>query len=179
MKKALIALALVSGCGASDQESGNVATPSRNAAAAAAERQDGGPAGDGATAGATSLTGLYEGGSGAQTNQLCMVEKAGKAQFGLIVWGANMHSCSGAGSAVRKGDSLTLTMGGDSTCAIEARMAGGKITLPAQVPAGCSYYCGARAQMTNAAFTRSGSSIADAMKARDLAGDSLCESTGG
>jgi hypothetical protein len=86
-----------------------------------------------------------------------------------------MHSCSGSGQAVRSGDTLTLTMDGDSTCRIEARMESGTVTLPQTLPAGCSYYCGARARFSGATFTRSGATAADAMKAKDLAGDPLCE----
>ena len=177
MKKSLIALALVAGCGASDRESGNASAPAVNAAAPVVGKQGGGapePAADSAA-----LTGLYEGPAAQQRNQLCMIERAGKAQFGLIVWGANMHSCSGVGTAARSGDRLTLTMGGDSSCVIDARIEGGTVTLPATLPAGCSYYCGARAQMTGVAFERTGTTAADAVRAKDLAGDSLCETSAG
>ncbi len=176
MKKSLIALALVAGCGASDREPGNGVAADSNPSEAETAAAKGGE-GSVATADATSaLTGLYEGPAGAQRNQLCVIDKAsGNAQFGLIVWGSNMHSCSGAGTAVRSGERLTLTMGGDSSCTINATIRGGTVTLPATLPAGCSYYCGARAQMTGVTFERSGSSTADAVKARDRAGDSLCE----
>jgi hypothetical protein len=181
MKKSLIALALVAGCGASDREPANRAATAGEApvAAEAGDR----PEAEGQSAAAAPagpLTGLYEGGSGPQRSQLCIVDRnKGSAQFGLIVWGSNMHSCSGAGTAVRSGERLTLTMGGDSSCTIEATMKGGTVTLPSNLPAGCSYYCGARAQMSGASFARTGSSTADAMKAKDLAGDSLCEGSGG
>ena len=176
MKKFLISLALLAGCGASDQEAGNLAASGGNVAAPEAQAQATGPVE--AAVATTQLTGLYEGGSGAQRNQLCVVDKGPRnAQFGLIVWGSDMQSCSGAGSAVRSGNRLTLTMGGDSSCAIDATIEGSKVTLPAQMPAGCSYYCGPRAQMTGAAFTRSGTKPEDAMAAKDLAGDSLCETT--
>ena len=123
----------------------------------------------------TDLTGLYEGKSGETVNQLCMVAKGpDKARFGLVVWGSNLHSCSGAGSAVRSGERLTLTMAGDSSCAINATISNGIVTLPATLPTGCAYYCGARASMTGAAFTRTGGTAADAAKAKDLAGDPLC-----
>ena len=69
-------------------------------------------------------------------------------------------------------------MAGDSTCRIEAKIAGGTITLPATFAEGCSYYCGARASLANAIFTRTGNTAEDAAKARDLAGDRLCGRSG-
>jgi hypothetical protein len=111
--------------------------------------------------------------AGAQKNQLCIVEKGGEAQFGLIVWGGNLHSCSGAGRAVRSGERLSLRMTGDESCTIEASLKHGTIALPATLPAGCAYYCGARASLAGATFTRA--TEADARKATDIAGDPLCD----
>ena len=104
-----------------------------------------------------------------------MVEKGRDAQFGLLVWGGNLHSCSGAGRAVRQGDRLTLTMAGDETCTIAATLKDGTVTLPATVPTGCAYYCAARATLAGARFTRAGTSAADVKKATDIAGDPLCD----
>jgi hypothetical protein len=127
----------------------------------------------------TDLTGLYERKSGETVNQLCMVAKGpDKARFGLVVWGANLHSCSGAGEAVRRGDWLVLTMSGDSACRLEARLSDGTVTLASPVPEGCSYYCGARARLDGAAFTRVGATKDEALKAKDLAGDPLCAGEG-
>ena len=86
-----------------------------------------------------------------------------------------MHSCSGSGSAVREGATLRLRMAGDEPCEIAATLAGGTIRLPQAVPQSCAYYCGARAQLAGAAFTRAGATVEDAMKARDLVGEPLCE----
>ncbi|QAY79111.1 hypothetical protein [Sphingosinicella sp. BN140058] len=168
MKKSLLLLALVAGCGGADQD-GNT-----QAAANASAPQTESAAAGAAEAGSTALTGLFESNTGDQKNQLCMVEKGSSTQFGLIVWGSDMHSCAGAGTAVRKGDQLSLTMTGDSSCTIAATMEGGRITLPASLPQGCAYYCGARASMTGISFTRTGTSAADASRAKDLAGDPLC-----
>lgn len=122
------------------------------------------------------LTGLYQGGPADRPNQLCMVGGGnGPVQFGLVVWGSNMHSCSGTGTASRERDGLRLAMAGDSECAITAAFANGTITLPTSLPAGCAYYCGARAQLGGASFTRIGTTRADALKAKDLVGDSLCQ----
>lgn len=171
MKKSLIILALVAGCGgAAEQPGGNGSAP------ATAEAQEPGAKGAASTAiGTTRLTGLYEGGQAGQRNQLCVVDKGtGNAQFGIVVWGANMHSCSGAGQIVRERDTLRLQMAGDSECEIRATVNGTTVTLPRTLPAGCSYYCGARAQFAGATLTRTGATAEDAMKAKDLAGDPLC-----
>ena len=124
-----------------------------------------------------SLTGLYEKKEGGLSSQLCLVERGsgGAARFGLNLWGGNMHSCSGAGTAVRKGQQLTLTMEGDRTCSIEARIDGNSIRLPDKVPEGCSYYCGAQARMTGVSLARTGTTEADALKARDVVDEPLCE----
>jgi hypothetical protein len=166
MNKVLIAAMLLAGCGDSDKYSDEAAAPAAPSA----------PVAPGAPPSASgSLTGLYEGGQGAPTNQLCMIDKgAAGTQFGLVVWGGNMHSCAGSGKAVRTGGVLRLEMAGDEACAIEARIDGGAIILPAAVPEGCSYYCGARAQLTGASFRRTGATSADAMKAVDLVGEPLC-----
>ncbi|HMJ93080.1 MAG TPA: hypothetical protein VK472_03155 [Allosphingosinicella sp.] len=159
MRTYLLALLLLAGCGSQDQgadnqagsETGPVFPPSAG------------------------LTGLYEGGSAAQPDQLCMIdEDKAPARFGLVVWGANDHSCLGAGEAVREGDRLRLTMAGDSTCRIDARIEGDRIVLPADVPEGCAYYCGARARFAARTLTRKGADAAAARKATDLAGDPLC-----
>ena len=167
MKKTLLILLLLAACGRDDPAAENRAAP-RPDAPAASKSTPGEPAGSEPTR----LAGLYEGGSGAQKNQMCIVEKGGGAQFGMLVWGGNLSSCSGAGRAMRKGDRLTLTMTGDETCTIDATMRDGVVTLPSKLPLGCAYYCGAKASFAGASFKRSGS---DVKKATDIAGDPLCE----
>jgi hypothetical protein len=168
MKKIHLILLFLAACGRGDQPADNAAAP-----------ESSGPAAGKPTAGAarkdspqTRLAGLYEGGTGPQKNQLCIVEKGKDAQFGLLVWGANLHSCSGAGQAIRSGDRLTLKMTGDETCTIEATLRDGTIGLPATLPTGCAYYCGARATLAGASFSRAGD---DVKKAQDIAGDPLCD----
>ncbi len=159
MRRYLLALLLVAGCGSQD-ESGNRASVPEEAPPISASGN---------------LIGLYEGGTAAQPDQLCMIDEGeAPARFGLVVWGSNDHSCLGAGEAVREGDNLRLTMAGDSTCRIDARIEGGNIVLPAQVPEGCAYYCGARARFAARTLTRKGVDEAAARKATDLAGDPLC-----
>ena len=159
MKKWLVLVALLSGCSGEGEGEG----PGNQAAAG--------------TGTLTRLTGLYEGGQTRPPNQLCIIEAQGEARFGLVVWGSNQHSCSGSGTVSRSGDALRFRMAGDETCSFEARISGTSITLPAAVPDGCAYYCGARASLTGASFAQAGTSVEDARKARDLVGDPLC--TGG
>lgn len=159
MRQVLMALVLVAGCGAGADQGNDSA--------------DGGVAADAVqTAG---LTGLYEGGAPLRPNQMCVIDRGtGSASFGLVVWGEDMNSCAGSGEAVRQGDTLRLTMAGDESCAIEARMEGGTVTLPQALPQGCAYYCGAEATLGGASFARKGGSVEDAMKAKDLVGEPLC-----
>ncbi|HEY0131984.1 MAG TPA: hypothetical protein VGB57_11325 [Allosphingosinicella sp.] len=171
MKKILPLLLLLAACGRDDAPAGNQAAPESGGPAAS---KPGSSASSPASAQAR-LTGLYEGGAGAQKNQMCIVEKGNDTEFGLVVWGGNMHSCSGAGRAVRRGERLTLTMTGDETCTIDATLRDGIVQLPDSLPLGCAYYCGARASLAGARFSRTGSSEADSKKARDIAGDPLCD----
>ena len=157
MRRILIALVFVAGCGAGGDQA-----------------NEAGPTGGVQTAG---LTGLYEGGT-PRPSQLCIIDKgSGDASFGMVVWGANLHSCSGAGTVSQEGNRLTLAMAGDQSCTLEATIEGGTVTLPATAPEGCSYYCGARAKLGGAQFARKGATVEDAMKAVDLVGEPLC-STG-
>jgi hypothetical protein len=149
MKKSLIVLALVAGCGASGQG-----------------RDNGGAGGP--------LTGLYQAAGASPPSQMCVLEKGGKAQFGITIWGPNLHACSGAGTASRSGDRLTLTMAGDSPCTVEATLKGGVVTFPATVAAACAYYCGANTSFAGATLIKRGGTPPDALKANDPAGDALC-----
>lgn len=161
MKKLAILMLLLVGCSGGKEPDG--------------EAQSGE---QGGSSTATSLTGLYEGGAADPRNRMCIVEgEGGDARFGLVVWGGGMHSCSGTGTAARRGDVLALQMAGDESCTIEAKMNGGTVTLPATLPEGCAYYCGARASFANVRFARVGTTVADAGKARDLVGDPLCAAT--
>ncbi|HEX8444919.1 MAG TPA: hypothetical protein VF631_14870 [Allosphingosinicella sp.] len=170
MKKLLFALAFLAGCQGQSDGGGNEAV-GRGGAGSAARPVQGRPDGKIAT-----LTGLYEGaGQAGPTSRLCMVDPAGEtAQFGLVVWGSNDHSCSGSGTATRSAGRVQLKMTGDEACTIEARIEGNMIVLPNSVPEGCAYYCGERARMDGARFTQVGTGRDDAAKAKDLVGDSLC-----
>jgi hypothetical protein len=171
MKKFLLILLVLAGCGRDDPAADNRSAAPESASPAEGKSRPS----PSAAGGETRLTGLYEGGAGPQKSQLCLVETGRETQFGLLVWGGNLHSCSGAGRAVLEGERLTLTMTGDETCTIAATLRDGNVTLPATLPLGCAYYCGARASLAGARFSRAGSGEAEAKKAKDIAGDPLCD----
>jgi hypothetical protein len=168
MKKLLIALLILGACSRGDEQQaeGNGAATAGGGGSASVQGRPGE---------IESLMGLYEGGDVSRKNQLCMVENAGEQpRFGLVVWGANLHSCSGSGTAVRSGDRLQLKMAGDEACTIEARISGSSIILPDSTPDGCAYYCGANARLTAVRLDQVGKGRNDAAKAKDLVGDPLC-----
>jgi hypothetical protein len=121
------------------------------------------------------LTGLYET-VGTPPSQLCVTGQGRAARFGLVIRRNGRPGCSGAGVAVRNGTILRLSMNGDSPCAIEARLDGGRVTFPASLTAGCSYYCapGAAAGAGGMIFEKTGGTRGDALRARDIVGDPLC-----
>jgi hypothetical protein len=162
MKKLLLAFLLVAGCRGEPQEGNQTAAPKESPPARAEPARIG------------DLGGLYEGG-GDPKHQMCVVRgKGGEQRFGLVVWGGNMHSCSGSGTITRSGDTVRLAMAGDSSCTLEARISGTTIRLPQEVPQGCAYYCGARARLGGAELTQTGTTRDDALKAKDIVGDPLC-----
>ena len=130
MRTILIALLMLAGCRGSEEQANQpaqTATPQK-------EKSRPQPAG------LSTLTGLYEGGNVQRPDQLCITEgKGGANRFGLVVWGGNDHSCSGSGTVSRRGNTLRLTMLGDSSCTIEAPVSGATVTLPAALPQGCAY----------------------------------------
>ena len=167
---------LLAGCGTQDGLGDNRAAPSAAPAGQSAADEPPVPVQAVQTA---SLTGLYESGPAERRNQMCVIDRGtGNSRFGLVVWGAGDHSCSGAGAAERRGGTLVLTMAGDEPCRIEASIAEGRIAFPAAVPAGCSFYCGANARLGGVGFVKTGGSAEDAMRAQDLAGGRLCAGSG-
>lgn len=164
MRKLLpLAFCLAAGCGQQAGQGGN--------AGVAAE----GPSPDPVMVQTATLTGLYES-AGTPPSQLCITEQGSAARFGLVIRRNGRPGCSGAGAAVRNGGTLRLTMNGDSPCTIAARLDGGRLTLPASLPAACSYYCapGAAAGVGGMPFNKTGGTAADARRARDIVGDPLC-----
>jgi hypothetical protein len=164
MRKLLMILfSLCAGCGQSGGAPGDESGNRASAAPAPAPR---------AVQTAT-LTGLYES-TGTPPGQLCITEQGRTARFGLVTRQNGRPGCSGAGAAVRNGAVLRLTMDGDSACAIEARIDGGRVTFPASLPRGCAYYCAPGVRAAGASFAKTGGARADAARARDIVGDPLC-----
>jgi hypothetical protein len=122
------------------------------------------------------LTGLYQGrGAGDEQSRLCMITRPeGSASFGIVAWGPGGSVCSGSGEAVRDGDSVELSMGGDEQCAIPATMHGTLLTLSENLSGNCAYYCSRGASFAGETFEKIGGTAPDAMRATDLVGDPLC-----
>jgi len=171
MKKSLVILALVAGCGASDHGNNHAATAPAQGSAATTPAASPAPT---RVSDAPGLAGLYQSGNPAQPNQLCIADKGDSTQFGLTVWGPNMAACSGAGLAKAEGGKLTLTMTGDSACVLSAEAKDGRVVLPATLPEGCAYYCGKGAAVAGTNFVLKEAGAAGAAKAKDPAGDPLC-----
>jgi hypothetical protein len=170
MRKILILLGFLAACSSQEE-------PGRKGDRAAAPVAAQSKATATKPANLSTFTGLYEGGSAAQPDRMCIVEgKGGSQRFGLVVWGGNLHSCSGSGTVTREGGKLRLAMAGDSACSIEATISGKTVKLPNAVPSGCTYYCGARASLGGAELTQTGTTKSAAMEAKDLVGESLCSS---
>jgi hypothetical protein len=165
---AILLLIAIAGCRSGEGGEGN-----KSAAPASGAAGGGRSGGEVQTA---TLTGLYEGGSTARRNQLCMIQREGRGtSFGFVTWGSGDTNCSGSGTATREGNVLRLRLDGDESCALEARIDGRKVTLPTNIPAQCQeYYCGRGAQMSGATFDKVAGEQADALRAADLVGDPLC-----
>src|SRR3954453_14354429 len=104
MKKSLIVLALVAGCGASGNSQSGANQSAGGGAQSAPAPADEPPAADSA------LAGLFQSGSGTRPSQMCILDRKGNAQFGIPLWGPNLRACSGAGTATRSGDHVRLAM---------------------------------------------------------------------
>jgi hypothetical protein len=69
-------------------------------------------------------------------------------------------------------------MAGNSGCRIVAGIDDGRVVFPPTVPSGCSYYCAPGATLAGTILDKSGGANEDAMRARDLVGDTLCAGLG-
>jgi hypothetical protein len=117
--------------------------------------------------------GLYEAGPATARSQICLLDEGDDYRFGLVLRGADSLSCSGAGSATVSGDRLLFTMAGDQPCTLEARVVGARLELVAPAPASCAYYCAPGVALAGT-FDKVGGERSDALRARDLVGDTLC-----
>ncbi len=126
--------------------------------------------------GTSNLTGLYLGeGEGKQQDRICMVTApSGAVRFGIVTLEPDRAACSGIGRVPQAGDELRLIMAGDENCELRANVADTRVTFPASVPEGCSYYCGPDATLAGKSFEKTDDSLEGAMSADDLVGNPLC-----
>lgn len=174
MRWLILALLMLGACRGGEDNGNDSATASAGGSAGDGSARGAGERGGDAKGAPLRLTGLWEAGSGPQKSQLCMTGEGAEAEFGLTVAGPGTSICAGAGKAVRSGAQLTLTMSGDRECEVTASLDGTAILFPSTAPEGCSYYCAEGARLAGVRLTRTGSTKADAFKAKDLAGDPLC-----
>jgi hypothetical protein len=161
---ALLVLIALAGCRGEQQGNGGPGPAASGAAGSAKAVQT------------ATLTGLYESATAPRRNQMCMIEREGRAgTFGFVIWGPGEKSCSGSGPATREGNVLRLRLDGDESCVLDARVEGTRITLPTDIPSDCErYYCGVGVQMGGVTFDKVAGEQADALRATDLVGDPLC-----
>ena len=100
---------------------------------------------------------------------LCVIQDGEQLRAGLVTYGSGDTNCSLAGSAVRDGDSLTITPRGEQSCRVTVAIGKGRAVIGPRSNA-CAYYCGPGANFSGTALTRD---EADA-PVTDFAGDPLC-----
>ena len=116
------------------------------------------------------LTGLYRNETG---DRLCLVEhEEDRGTLGFVTAGDPPAACSGAGAALRDGQTLRISLTGDEECGFEAKLIDGRLTFPQSLPQSCAYYCSPTASFAGRSMTKAGD---DASEARDLVGDPLCQ----
>lgn len=158
MKRALLALALLTGCsGASDAPGGNAATSLEAGAIARGLVRDPEKA---------ALTGLYA----RETDRLCVAED----RIGVHVDYGQGIGCSATGSVERRGEVLAVSLGDAGDCRFDASYDGERIVFPAQVPEGCRRFCRSRASLAAVTVVRLSGSASEAMALRDGRGRTLC-----
>lgn len=121
----------------------------------------------------TDVTGLYA----RDTDRVCVIRKGDIYRIGAFVDYGDGLSCTGAGTATRAGETLSVQLKGKSgiTCAFDARFDGDRITFPANVPPECARFCGPRASFAALDVDRLSESAAEARALRSAEGARLCE----
>ncbi|WP_343518990.1 hypothetical protein [Sphingomonas sp.] len=120
----------------------------------------------------TDITGLYA----RDTDRVCVIRKGDAYRIGAFVDYGDGLSCTGAGTATRAGETLSVQLKGRSgiTCAFDARFDGDRITFPANVPPECARFCGPRASFVALDVDRLSESAAEARALRSAEGVRLC-----
>ena len=159
----ILPLLLLAAC--SNNPAGNSATP-QDLESAAIER---GLVRDPAD---TDVTGLYA----RDTDRVCVIAKGNAYRIGAFVDYGDGLSCTGAGTATRAGEALSVQLkdGNGITCAFDARFDGDRITFPANLPPECARFCGQRASFAALDVDRLSESAAEARALRSAEGTRLC-----
>lgn len=147
MRLALVLALALAGCGGAAEKSATIddANPLEAAARDANLVVD---------PGETPPTGLYELVHSSGTDAVCVVPASGdRYRFGLIASFGSTLNCEGKGDARHSGNVLTLDFDG-AECRFSASYDGQSLTLPGQVPEGCSRLCGPRASMSGVSVSR-------------------------
>ncbi len=133
MRRALVLLLLVAGCGGKPPEN---AAQSQDLESAAIDR---GMVRDPRD---TEIVGLYA----RDTDRVCIVRGDSGYRIGAFVDYGDRITCSGAGTVTRVGEMLHVQLGADEAgCSFDARFDGDKIYFPGNVPDGCAKLCARRA----------------------------------
>lgn len=122
--------------------------------------------------GDSDVTGLYA----RDTDRVCIVKRASGYRIGVFVDYGDGLNCSGAGTAARSGETLSIELKGKkgTTCTLDARFDGEHITFPATLPDGCAKLCGSRASLAALDVERLSQSDAEAAAVRSGNGTRLC-----
>lgn len=119
----------------------------------------------------TDPSGLYARGG----DRLCLVPRRGGSNgIGLFVTYGEDGGCRARGSAMARGNALTVTLA--SGCSFTARADGSAIAFPGKLPDACARLCSGRASLDGVAFEHLSESIAEAQALRDPEGQTLCGS---
>ena len=122
-----------------------------------------------------SIIGLYErAGVPDRPSRICIAGQAEDRRFGLNSSYEGPQSCTAKGSVRQTGAALTLVIDGDPACRLSAVATATGLTLNAPEGDECGYYCGAHTDLDAGKFGKVGETEADARKAVDIVGESLC-----
>ncbi|MEG3178481.1 hypothetical protein U1872_19755 [Sphingomonas sp. RB3P16] len=163
-----LALLLLAGCHRSAPEPAATRTPEGLEAAAIQAGVIPDPA-------STDITGLYA----TESDRVCIVPSATAYRIGVFVDYDEQQQCGGSGTVSRDGETLHVTLGGESAgCSFDARFDGDHIIFPARVPDRCQTLCVGRASVAALDAVRLSESVSEASTLRDAKGRLLCGSAG-
>lgn len=120
--------------------------------------------------------GLFQRSHEAGRDALCVVpDREGALRFGLEANFGEDLRCRGKGTARRAGDKLILRFSGGDRCIVVAQYDGDQVALPGVVDMACADLCEGRGTLEGVSFPRIAGDAPAALRARDSAGDALCD----